>query len=86
MTDADRNVDAGVDVDMRVDVSGDEEAGFLRATRESYDAIAEDFAEAFPSDGLGRRPRDRALICGFAERSRGGEASPSPTWGAGPGR
>lgn len=43
-----------------------DEPGFLRSTRESYDALAADYAEHF-RDELAGKPLDRALLAAFAE-------------------
>jgi hypothetical protein len=42
------------------------EAPFLRATRESSDAPAADYADVVSSE-LGAKPLDRALFTAFAE-------------------
>ncbi|MFG3230531.1 class I SAM-dependent DNA methyltransferase [Streptomyces antibioticus] len=59
---------------------------FLRAIRESYDAIAEAYAAEFP-DVAGRPPLDRAVLSAFAEsvRARGG-TEPVADVGCGPGQ
>lgn len=64
----------------------DQDADFLRATRNSYDAVADAYAAEIP-DGLAGRPVDRALLTGFAElvRARGG-SEPVADVGCGPGR
>ncbi|MFE6623567.1 class I SAM-dependent DNA methyltransferase [Streptomyces sp. NPDC057740] len=58
---------------------------FIRATRISYDTIADAYAERF-SDWLGVHPMDRALLGGFAElvAVRGG--GPVADIGCGPGQ
>jgi SAM-dependent methyltransferase len=58
--------------------------GFVRDARVSYDAIAEEYARRFP-DGLGHRPLDRALLCGFAELVKGRGSEPVADVGSGPG-
>lgn len=61
-----------------------ENPDFIRATRDSYDLIADVYTEQF-SDWLGVHPLDRALIGGFAElvTARGG--GPVADVGCGPG-
>ncbi|MFJ9540588.1 class I SAM-dependent DNA methyltransferase [Streptomyces sp. NPDC101225] len=58
------------------------DADFLTATRTFYDAVAEDYADHFPGDGLAGRPLDRALLGVFAELVAGAVAD----LGCGPGR
>ncbi|QFG21824.1 trans-aconitate 2-methyltransferase [Actinomadura sp. WMMB 499] len=58
------------------------EAGFLEATRASYDALAVDYA-AWIRDELAAKPLDRAMLDAFAERVRPG---PVADIGCGPGR
>ncbi|MDT0310037.1 class I SAM-dependent methyltransferase [Streptomyces sp. DSM 44917] len=58
-----------------------DEAGFLRATRESYDAVAEVYGE-IARDELGERPLARGMLMAFAEFVRG----PVVEMGAGPGQ
>ncbi len=62
-----------------------ENPDFIRATRNSYDTIADVYAERF-SDWLGVHPLDRALVGGFAElvATRGG--GPVADIGCGPGQ
>ncbi|MFE7173430.1 class I SAM-dependent methyltransferase, partial [Streptomyces sp. NPDC057616] len=57
---------------------------FLIATRTFYDAVAEDYAERFPGDGLDGRPLDRALLGVYAELV--GRYGPVADLGCGPGR
>ncbi|GHA08636.1 class I SAM-dependent DNA methyltransferase [Streptomyces echinoruber] len=57
---------------------------FLRATRASYDAIAHDYAAAFPG-GPADRPLERALLAAFAELVRAGGDAPVADVGCGPG-
>ncbi|MFF4586959.1 class I SAM-dependent DNA methyltransferase [Streptomyces sp. NPDC001388] len=63
----------------------DLDVDFLHATRTSYDAIAEAYAEEFP-DGLGHRVMDNSLVSGFADlvKERGG-GEPVADVGCGPG-
>ncbi|MFC4499738.1 MULTISPECIES: class I SAM-dependent DNA methyltransferase [Streptomyces] len=63
----------------------DLDVDFIRATRVSYDTIADAYTAEFP-DGLGHRTMDRALITGFAElvKERGG-SEPVADVGSGPG-
>jgi SAM-dependent methyltransferase len=61
------------------------EPAFLRATRESYDAVAADYAERF-DDELAARPLDRAMLAGFAELVRLGGSRPVADIGCGTGR
>ncbi|MGW8376595.1 methyltransferase domain-containing protein [Streptomyces sp. ODS28] len=57
----------------------------LRATSDSYDAIAPTYAEMF-SDSLRERPLERALLSAFAELVRGeGEGGAVADLGCGPG-
>ena len=61
------------------------EPDFVRDTRASYDAVAEDYAERF-GDELDARPLDRALLAGFAELVRAAGAGPVADVGCGTGR
>ncbi|MEU6816431.1 class I SAM-dependent methyltransferase [Streptomyces sp. NPDC046860] len=61
----------------------DTAADFLHTTRSSYDAIAEDYAERFPS-GLAH-PLDRSLISAFAELVKDNGPAPVADLGSGPG-
>ncbi|WP_416974533.1 class I SAM-dependent DNA methyltransferase [Streptomyces sp. 4F14] len=60
------------------------DADFIRNTRDSYDKIAEDYTEQFPS-GLGDRPVDRGLVAAFAELVRARGPEPVADLGSGPG-
>lgn len=60
-----------------------EQPEHVRATRAFYDAIAEDYAEAF-RDHPAATPLDRAVLAGFAELVGGG--GPVADVGCGPGR
>jgi SAM-dependent methyltransferase len=60
------------------------EAPFLRATRESYDAMAADHADRVSSE-LRDKPLDRALLAAFAEWVRGAGAGPVADVGCGRG-
>ena len=60
------------------------EAPFLRATRESYDAMAADHADRVSSE-LRDKPLDRALLAAFAEWVRGSGAGPVADVGCGRG-
>lgn len=57
------------------------ETDFERATRESYDAVAAEYAAHFWSE-LAGKPLDRAMLAAFAELVRG----PVADVGCGPGR
>ena len=58
---------------------------FLQATRSSYDAIADEYAERYP-DGLAHRPVDLALVSAFADLVKGrGGSEPVADVGCGPG-
>ncbi|GAB3179641.1 class I SAM-dependent DNA methyltransferase [Streptomyces incanus] len=64
---------------------------FLRTTRSSYDAIADDYADRF-GDGLAGLPLERSLLTAFAELARtpgraaaGGAPPPVADLGCGPG-
>jgi predicted TPR repeat methyltransferase len=61
------------------------EAEFLRTTRASYDAVAEDYAGRF-RDELDARPLDRAVLAGFAELVRAADLGPVADVGCGTGR
>ncbi|MYS12589.1 class I SAM-dependent methyltransferase [Streptomyces sp. SID4982] len=61
----------------------DTDADFLHTTRSSYDAIAKDYAERFPS-GL-PHPLDRSLISAFAELVKDNGPAPVADLGSGPG-
>lgn len=61
------------------------EPGFLRATRASYDALAEDYAEMVRGE-LAARPLERALLAAFAELVRAGGGGPVADVGCGTGR
>lgn len=61
------------------------EPDFLRATRASYDAMADDYAD-WIRDELAAKPLDRAMLAGFAELVRSGAAGPVADVGCGPGR
>jgi SAM-dependent methyltransferase len=58
---------------------------FVRRTRASYDALAEDYAE-WIRDELAAKPLDRALLDGFAELVRAAGAGPIADIGCGSGR
>ncbi|WP_412735109.1 class I SAM-dependent methyltransferase [Krasilnikovia sp. MM14-A1259] len=58
---------------------------FLAATRDSYDAIAADYADWLRTD-MDERPLDRALLGAFAERVRGTGNPRVADVGCGPGR
>jgi SAM-dependent methyltransferase len=60
----------------------DTEAEFVSATREFYDAVAEDYAERFRGD-LAAKPLDRGILTAYAELVAGGEVA---DLGCGPGR
>jgi SAM-dependent methyltransferase len=63
------------------------EAPFLRATRESYDALAADHADLVSSDPtLSDKPLDRALFTAFAEWVRAAGNGPVADVGCGSGR
>jgi SAM-dependent methyltransferase len=61
------------------------EAEFLRTTRASYDAVAEDYARRF-RDELDARPLDRAVLAAFAELVRATDLGPVADVGCGTGR
>ncbi|NHD15708.1 MULTISPECIES: class I SAM-dependent DNA methyltransferase [Actinopolyspora] len=56
----------------------------LSTVRESYDSVAEDYAEHFRRE-LADRPLDRALLAAFAELVGGPERGPVADLGCGPG-
>ncbi|RBM18688.1 class I SAM-dependent methyltransferase [Streptomyces sp. PT12] len=61
------------------------EFDFLDATRDSYDALAEPYAEAFGGLDLANRPLDRALYGVFAELVTEAGGGPVADVGCGPG-
>ncbi|MEH1014027.1 methyltransferase domain-containing protein [Micromonospora sp. CPCC 206060] len=61
------------------------DASFLEKTRDSYDAMAVEYADLL-HDEMQRRPLDRALLAAFAERVRAGGSGPVADVGCGPGR
>jgi SAM-dependent methyltransferase len=61
------------------------DAPFVAATRDSYDALADEHAEVVAS-GMDDRPLDRALFAAFAELVRAGGNGPVADVGCGPGR
>jgi SAM-dependent methyltransferase len=61
------------------------EPDFLRATRASYDAVAEDYSTRFGSE-LAAKPLDRAMIAGFAELVLAAGGGPVADVGCGTGR
>jgi SAM-dependent methyltransferase len=61
------------------------EPDFLRATRASYSAVAEDYARRFGNE-LVAKPLDRAMITGFAELVLAAGGGPVADVGCGPGR
>jgi ubiquinone/menaquinone biosynthesis C-methylase UbiE len=61
------------------------DAAFVAATRDSYDALADEHADVVAS-GLDDRPLDRALFAAFAELVRAGGNGPVADVGCGPGR
>jgi len=61
------------------------EPDFLRATRASYDAMAEDYAEWVRGE-LDARPLERGLLAAFAELVRAGGGGPVADVGCGTGR
>src|ERR1700742_118606 len=61
------------------------DAGFVAATRDSYDALAAEHADVVAS-GLDDRPVDRGLFAAFAELVRAGGNGPVADVGCGPGR
>ncbi|MFI1568259.1 class I SAM-dependent DNA methyltransferase [Streptomyces sp. NPDC020490] len=62
----------------------DDTPDFIRATRASYDEIADPYAEQHP-DSLAHHPLDRALLTGFAEQVRAAGPAPVADVGSGPG-
>ncbi|WP_225837082.1 class I SAM-dependent methyltransferase [Streptomyces sp. NK08204] len=61
----------------------DSTPAFLRTTRTSYDAIAEDYTARYPS-GLSH-PLDRSLVTAFAELVKANGPAPVADLGSGPG-
>lgn len=61
------------------------EPEFLRATRESYDAVAAGYAGRFAAE-LAAKPLDRAMLAGFAELVRSAGNRPVADIGCGTGR
>jgi SAM-dependent methyltransferase len=61
------------------------EPDFVRRTRQSYDALADDYAE-WIRDELAAKPLDRALLGVFAELVRAAGAGPVADVGCGSGR
>ncbi|MEU4642312.1 class I SAM-dependent methyltransferase [Micromonospora sp. NPDC023814] len=61
------------------------DAPFLTATRDSYDAMAVDYAEWLRTD-MDERPLDRALLAAFAEVVKANGNGPVADVGCGPGR
>lgn len=61
------------------------EPDFLRDTRASYDAVADEYAEQFRYE-LDARPLDKGLMAGFAELVRAAGNGPVADIGCGPGR
>ena len=61
------------------------EGGFLRATRDGYDAIADDYDERFAGE-LGASPLARAMLAVFAELVQSGGGGAVAEVGSGPGR
>jgi SAM-dependent methyltransferase len=61
------------------------EPEFVRRTRWSYDAVAEDYA-VWIRDELAVKPLDRAVLGAFAELVRAAGAGPVADIGCGPGR
>ncbi|PYC78567.1 SAM-dependent methyltransferase [Streptomyces tateyamensis] len=61
------------------------EPDFLRTTRASYDAVAEDYTVRFV-DELAIKPLDRAMLAAFAGYVCAGEPGPVADLGCGPGR
>jgi SAM-dependent methyltransferase len=60
------------------------EPDFIRTTRDSYDALAVDYAEGFRAE-LDSKPLERAMLSAFAEMVRGGGGGPVADIGCGPG-
>lgn len=61
------------------------DASFLDATRESYDAMAVEYADVLSAE-MDRRPLDRAMLAAFAELVRANGSGPVADVGCGPGR
>ena len=61
------------------------EPDFVRATRDSYDAVAPDYARRFRGE-LAAKPLDRAMLAGFAELVRATGTGPVADVGCGTGR
>ncbi|WP_433272844.1 methyltransferase domain-containing protein [Actinosynnema sp. CS-041913] len=61
------------------------EPDFVRRTRSSYDALADDYAE-WIRDELAAKPLDRAVLGGFAELVRTAGVGPVADVGCGSGR
>ena len=61
------------------------EPEFLRATRTSYDTVANDYGRHF-RDELADKPLDRAMLAGFAELVRAAGVGPAVDIGCGAGR
>lgn len=61
------------------------EPGFLSATRASYDAVADDYADRF-QDELAAKPLDRAMLAAFAELVTASGGGPVADIGCGTGR
>ena len=61
------------------------EPEFVRATRASYNAVADDYDKRF-GDELAARPLDRAMLAGFAELVRAGGGRAVADIGCGTGR
>ncbi len=62
-----------------------DDASFLAATRDSYDAIAVQYTDMLRGD-IDSRVLDRALLAAFAELARAGGSGPVADVGCGPGR
>jgi len=60
------------------------DADFIHNTRDSYDKIAEEYSEQFPS-GLGERPVDVGLVRAFVELVKARGEEPVADLGSGPG-
>lgn len=60
------------------------EDGFVRATRDGYDAIADDYAQRFAGE-LEATPLARAMLAAFAELLRGDGGGAVAEVGSGPG-
>ncbi|MFF3403588.1 class I SAM-dependent methyltransferase [Streptomyces sp. NPDC002659] len=61
------------------------EPSHVRATRESYDTVAVDYAELLRTE-LAAKPYDRAMLAAFAELVQADGAGPVADIGCGPGR